>query len=550
MQPLAQALTAAYNDYLAEPTTYRELYRQYLGVDPLYLPQAPETPYPAEVPKKLRLGCYPRKPYYYEGKGFERELAETLVRMVSQHYLQPLADALSEGSARSLRSVFDANENEPDLYKYRWGVFYFVRMYVDGQGRYPFRERLVDYIYEFKRGELGNLAEHFEQFFLLPAELPGLRDFDEFERTWREWILDLDAELKQSEKRLVAFRKLARTELRYKPAAALEFCEKALDIDPDDLETLHVVALACDALEHKDRALATWRRVLESCDFEDPRRKEALRRTAELDPLGTRWPAVRGELAGGMAALALERDEAGQPLMAMASARRVLEIDPYDASASALCARLERETGRSVVRPERLFNGFDLHGWYGVEGGKEAFSARDGVLVCDSSKAPKAAAAAGGDGILYHALLCTRQVQGDWTFEATLQTGKTWQIAGLVFGAKDGSHYEGIVLRKGDDGGNRVDYGSFAEGVWTFPHNDGALKTAADPVAGVRLRIEVRSRQVAVFVDDQPLKPVVGGKYVPAIRYPLSALRGDIGLLGSRGTTTFSDVRLRAVERR
>ena len=107
-----------------------------------------------------------------------------------------------------------------------------------------------------------------------------------------------------------------------------------------------------------------------------------------------------------------------------------------------------------------------------------------------------------------------------------------------------------IVLRKGADGANRVDYGSFAEGMWTFPRNDGALKTAADPVAGARLRIEVRGRQVSVFLDEQRLEPVAGGKKLPSIRYPLSALRGDIGLLGSRGTTTFTDVRLRAVERR
>ncbi len=466
------------------------------------------------------------------------------------HYLMPLADALAEGSAMSLRGVFNALENKPELYKCRWGVFYFLRMYVDESGRYPFRDRLVDYIYEFKRGELGDLVEHFEQFFLAPAALPGLEDFDAFERTWREWILGLDEELKASDKRLVAFKKQARTELRYGAGKALDLCEKALDIDPDDLETLHIVALAADSLEQKDRALATWRRVLEACDAEDPRRAEALARVAALDPLGSRWSDARRDLAGGMAALALDRDAAGQPLMAMTAARSVLEVEPFDASARALVSRLERDTGKTVVRWERLFNGFDLQGWWGVEGGKEAFSVRDGALLCDSSKAPKGGPNAPTDGITYHALLCTRQVQGDWAFEATLKTGKEWQIAGLVFGAKDGSHYEAVVLRKGTDGANRVDYGSFAEGMWTFPRNDGALKTAADPVAGARLRIEVRGRQVSVFLDEQRLEPVAGGKKVPSIRYPLSALRGDIGLLGSRGTTTFTDVRLRAVERR
>lgn len=467
------------------------------------------------------------------------------------HYLIPLAQALREGSARSLRSVFGAHENEPDLYKYRWGVFYFLRMYADDRGRYPFRDRLVDYIYEFKRGELGDLVEHWEQFLLQPAALPGLEDFDAFERTWRAWILGLDEELRASEKRLAGFRKAAVAELHYRPDKAIEICEQALDIDPDDVEVLHIVARACDTLEQKDRALATWRRVRDQLDPEDARCKAAVERIAALDPLLGRPEDARRELVGGMAQLALDRDGAGQPLMAMHVAHAVLAHDPFEASSRALLGRLERETGRSTVRWQRLFNGFDLQGWYGLEGGKEAFFVRDGALACDSTRVKGAAGGAADPGaVLYHALLAARQVQGDWAFEALIRAGEDWQIAGLVFGAKDSAHYEAIVLRRGQDEFNRVDYGSMTEAAWQFPHADGAIKAKYDPVAGTHLRVEVRGRQVSVWIDGELLKPIVGKKLVPSIKYPLTALRGDIGLLGSRGTTTFTDVRLRAADPR
>jgi len=477
------------------------------------------------------------------------------------HYLIPLAQELRSGSAMKLRDVFNAHENEPRLYKYRWGVFYFVRMYVDERGGYLFRDRLDDYIYEFKKGSLGNLDQHFVKFFLEPAGVKGLQSFDEFEATWRAWILSLDDEIKASDKRLAQYRQRAVSVCRFEPGEALPFCERALDIDPDDLETLWATAVSCDGMDMTDRAVATWRRVLQLLDEQDPRRKEGLERLAKLDPLDDRWKAARVALAGGMTGLALEHDTAGRKLTAMSIAQQVLVVDNLEPSARALKTRLERETGRSIVRWERLYNGFDLHGWYGAEGG-EAFLAKEGAIVCDSAalaaarakeakeaaeeEGKEAPAQAPDDGITYQALLCTRQVAGDFTISTRIKTEAKWQIVGIIFGAKDTNHYEAIVLRHGDDGTNRVDFGAFNEGAWTHPHNDGALKAQYDPAKGVELRIDVRGRNVAVTIDGQPLQAIVGKKYVPAVKYPLAALRGDIGLLGSNGTTTFTDVRLQA----
>ncbi|HZL98767.1 MAG TPA: hypothetical protein VFD43_00820, partial [Planctomycetota bacterium] len=163
--------------------------------------------------------------------------------------LTPLAEALAQGTALPLRAVFNAPENKPELYMYRWGVMYFLRMYVDDSGRYVFRDRLQDYIYDFKRGGVGDEVEHFTGFVLQAVQAPGLTSFDEFEAVWKQWILDLDVELKTADKRLDGYAAQGRLAgLKDQHADALRWYEKALDIDADHPEALWGGAVACAAL--------------------------------------------------------------------------------------------------------------------------------------------------------------------------------------------------------------------------------------------------------------------------------------------------------------
>ena len=499
--------------------------------------------------------------------------------------LTPLAEALSKGTALPLRDVFNAPENKPELYMYRWGIMYFLRMYVDASGRYVFRDRLQDYIYDFKRGGIGDQVEHFTQFVLEEVKAPGLLTFDEFEAVWRQWILDLDAELKTADKRLDSYNAEGRMAgLKDEHADALRWYEKALDVDAENPEALWGSAVACAALAKaaepgpqqvslNDRAVLAWRRFLDAAAEEDERRAQALDRANRLDPETEFAVEARRAFVGGMAALAQGYDKEQMPRLTMRCARAVLSVEPFDPSARALLARIEKQSGLSVVRWRRLFNGFDLDGWYAGEGG-ESFFVDGGMLINDSARARgskadgqagkpgKAATPAAADGpeddsVTYQALLADRKVDGDFTFQARLQTGKDWAIAGLIFGARDSDHYEAIVLRnrpgdeQGPEGGalNNVDFGSYDSGSWTF-RGDGSIKAEFDASAGVVLRVDVRGREVAVSIDGRPVQPIAGGKIVKAIKYPLGALRGDVGLLASRGATRFSEIRLRAGDER
>jgi tetratricopeptide (TPR) repeat protein len=476
--------------------------------------------------------------------------------------LMPLADKLENGTAKPLRSIFNAQENKPELYDYRWGVMYFLRMYVDEQGEYVFRDRLGEYIYEFKKGSPGDMAEHFEKFVLKPVGAEGLKDFDAFEPVWRQWILDLAAEQRSGDKRLEEYRKQGRLAgLKDEHEAALRFYDRALDIDRDDLDALHGVGEAAEALGQTDRALASFRRFVDLAAEDDKRRPKADKRAGTLDPEDAAYRDARRALAGGMAALALKYDQAGLPRMAMRAANAVLDVEPFDPSARAMLRRLERDTGLSVVRWQRLFNGFDLDGWYGAEG-DGSFYVKDGELLNDSARVAGSKPAAGGAGgapaaddgaVTYQALLLDRKVDGDFSVETRLVTRPGWQIAGIIFGARDTDHYEAIVLRNRGDGSraedgtpvNNVDFGSFDSGGWTF-RGDGSVKAAFDPERGVLLRVDVRGRDVSVSVDGVPVDAISGGRSVRAMKYPLAALRGDVGLLASRGITRFTGIRLLA----
>ena len=486
--------------------------------------------------------------------------------------LTPLAEALRKGTALPLRKVFNAPENKPELYMYRWGIMYFLRMYVDESGRYVFRARLQDYIYDFKRGGVGDEVEHFTTFVLDEVKAPGLLTFDEFEAVWTKWILDLDAELKTADKRLDGYNAKGRMAgLQDQHADALRWYEKSLDVDADNPDALFGSAEACAALakaepagpaqvSFNDRAVLAWRSFLDAAAEEDERRAPAQSKADRLDPEAEFATDARRSLVGGMASLAQKYDQEKMPRLTMRCARAVLSVEPFDPSARALLARIEKESGLSVVRWRRLFNGFDLEGWYAGEGG-ESFFVDGGMLINDSARAKSAKAGAlaeaEDDAVTYQALLADRKVDGDFTLQARLQTGKDWAIVGLVFGARDSDHYEAIVLRnrpgdeKGPGGGalNNVDFGSYDTGIWTF-RGDGSIKAEYDAAAGVVLRVDVRGREVSVSIDGHPVQPIVGGQIVQAIKYPLGALRGDLGLLASRGATRFSEIRLRAGDER
>ncbi|MED5330382.1 MAG: hypothetical protein VX916_03740 [Planctomycetota bacterium] len=466
------------------------------------------------------------------------------------HYLTELAEELEGEGTLSLREVMDgtsAASNQPEYYKYRWGVMYFLRMFVDDQGIYVYRDRLTDFIYSFKQSSGGKLSDYFEEYFFTGKEAPvveGLDSLDSFRKFWGEWILDLNKEIREEDKRVDEYRQKGRMAyLKKNYGESMNFYSRAQDIDPDDVETAWGLARAAEKLDRSDRAVFEYRRFLDIIERTDTRFALAEKAIRRLDPYFEDYEDAQSALIGGMAVLGQRYDKEGLPLMAMYWGHRVLELDPFDGSARSLVDRLERETGRSVVLWQRLFNGFDLHGWYSG-GGMAGFTARGGALVCDSALMEGLDDKSGADQQVYRTLFVQRQVGADWTLDVKISGEKDWQIAGLCFGAQDEDRFEGIVLRHTGDKVNNVDFATFDGDSARSFRGDGSYKAPYNLSDGVTVRLQVRGKKVAVFINGELLKPIVDGREVEWMKYPMAALRGDIGILASEGVTRFTDIRL------
>lgn len=461
-------------------------------------------------------------------------------------YLNPLVSDLEGVAPLSLREIMggkSAFANEPEYYKYRWGVMYFLRMFVDEQGQYAFRKRQQEYMYEFKRGAPGDMVEHFTEFFGEELANAGFASFDAFEAGWRQWILDLYESLKSENKRLDEYRDKARLALLKKDAAtAKRFYQRCLDIDPEDVASLLGMAQAAEALDEADRALIHYRRFLARVDRDDKRVAKAQKAVVALDEHDELFVDAQKEFIGAMTALGQRYDKEGLPRMALFWGREALLRDPYATAPRLLVDRVERESGKGIDVWQRLFNGFDLDGWY-TSGDPDGFYVRDGELRANSARMEGLDEGASGDVSIYRTLFVDRQVDGDWSLEAEIDVNSDWRIVGLCFGAKSADDFEAVVLERRDDG-PRLNIASF-KGDWTF-RSDGAYKIDADPAKGVTLRIDVRGREVSFTVDGEPLRPIVNKRHVDSLRYPIPALAGDIGILASSGISRYRNLRLLA----
>lgn len=470
--------------------------------------------------------------------------------------LDPLAKELKERYGGVLREVMggtDAGKNDPEFYKYRWGVFYFLRMYVDEQGHYVYRDRLEDYIYDFKKGAPGDMVQHFTEWFVTGLPEAGVRTFDEFEDRWRKWILDLSSELRESDKRLDSYVESGEIALTRDDAEAAErFYGRALDIDAWHVEALWGMAEACRLLGRDDRATLHYRRYLMVAPRHHVRRGPAGQHLQDLDERTHRFAAASEVFAERMLELVHLYEDEGMPRSALRCAGILVERAPHHDQAREAVARLSEATGRSLHRWQRLYNGFDLDGWYSTdpEGSFEAVPGaeepdEDGAWDRGHLVSSWSGGGAEPGAAIYRTLFLRRPVSGDWALRATLETDKDWQIVGLCFGARDSDDFDAIVLRNRERTiKNSVDYGTF-DGGWTF-RGDGSMRREFDPYRGVELLVEVKGREVFVTIDGTPLKPMVGGRERASMKYPLGALRGDIGLITSPGTTRFRDLELLA----
>ncbi|MDO8348825.1 MAG: hypothetical protein Q7T30_01215, partial [Planctomycetota bacterium] len=419
----------------------------------------------------------------------------------------------------------------PPWYAPTWGVVYFLYNYRAVDGRLVWRDALHSYYLSFKRGQPKDPAAHFEEVVLRGSKLSPVATLAELDPIWRDWILrlrdretgalDVGDELLQFAKNALA---------RGEKDVALEFLDEARERRPGDAEVLWQLAGVLEAVKKKGLASARYREFRRALEVAgktgDARHGEAGKKIEALDPLVSRYRALKKKLAEQGLLLAQGYEQRQLPTMALEIARRMTAsysipeaMDYYTALAG--------RTGKSLARWRVAYDERSLAGWSG--GGDGGFSAYGKLL--------RARVERDGERMVTRELVCDVTFDGDFSLSAELQVpakadGEGWagDLVGLCFGRKADANFHAVLLHpKGF-----LDVSSNRGGVWTV-HDHRSVPVGS---SWHTLRIDVTGNQLDVYYD---------GLFVRSLGFAdAAAVRGGFGLVCGPGEAQFRNVRLLA----
>ncbi|HEX5053611.1 MAG TPA: hypothetical protein VFZ65_17665 [Planctomycetota bacterium] len=416
----------------------------------------------------------------------------------------------------------------PPWYAPTWGVVYFLYNYRLADGRTVYRDVLHTYYTSFKRGQPKDPAANFEEIVLRGAKLSPVQTLAELDPIWRDWILQLrDRETGKLEvgDELQRFAKAALE--RGEQDMALEFLEEARERRPDDPEVLWQLSSLLETQKKKSQAAARFREFRRALEVRgktgDERLAVAAKKIESLDPLVTRYRALKQKLAEQGLQLARGYEARQLPTMALEIARRMTASFSI-AAAMDYYVDLATRTGKSLARWRVAYDERSLRGWSGGDDG--AFQAYGKLL--------RAHVARDGERMVTRELTCDVTFDADFSLSAELQVldqpggGFAGDLVGLCFGRKGDADFHAVLLHpKGF-----LDISSNRGGVWTV-HDHRSLPVGS---SWHQLRIDVTGNQLDVYYD---------GLYVRSLAFADAAVvRGSFGLICGPGEARFRNVRL------
>ncbi|MGD2017498.1 MAG: hypothetical protein PVJ89_05245 [Planctomycetota bacterium] len=265
-------------------------------------------------------------------------------------------------------------------YSFGWAMVYFCMNYENDSC-----ERVYEPIYkDFMRsytdsGEERNVGKRFKKYFVEEAELPGVESYEDLERRWQAWILELSRiEFGGPEQADVLIER-ARKQLEFdKLEYAVDSLRWALRKRPDDPLALRLLGETLTELKGQDAALFAFRRLVAVG------RAQADREAPLKHYDGTGAEAVAAGLAGikkvnrslgeimqdGYDAFVedavAEADgwvEAGYPRVALQSLTLASDVVGGEGALLARAAELRESAGVDIRRVRRLPVPEDLEGW-------------------------------------------------------------------------------------------------------------------------------------------------------------------------------------------
>ena len=281
-------------------------------------------------------------------------------------------------------------------YSFGWAMVYFCMNYENDSCERVYEPIYKDFMLSYTdSGEEKNVGKRFKKYFVEEAELPGVESYEDLERRWQEWILNLSRiEFGGPEQADVLIAR-AKKQLEFeKLEYAVDSLRWALRKRPDDPLALRLLGETLTQLKSQDAALFAFRRLV------SVGRAQADRDAALAHYDGTGAEAAAAGLAGikkvnrSLGEL-IEDSYSSFVEAAKGRGRRlvgggVILASPCRPSSSratwvggegALLAQADEimeTSGVDVRRVRRLAIPSDLEGWE-VSGNWDAFAEEDGT---------------------------------------------------------------------------------------------------------------------------------------------------------------------------
>lgn len=280
-------------------------------------------------------------------------------------------------------------------YSFGWAMVYFCMNYENDSCERVYEPIYKDFMLSYTdSGEEKNVGKRFKKYFVEEAELPGVESYEDLERRWQEWILNLSRiEFGGPEQADVLIAR-AKKQLEFeKLEYAVDSLRWALRKRPDDPLALRLLGETLTQLKSQDAALFAFRRLV------SVGRAQADRDAALAHYDGTGAEAVAAGLAGikkvnrslgeliedsyssFVEAATAEADgwlEAGYPRVALQTLKLASDVVGGEGTLLAQADEIMETSGVDVRRVRRLAIPSDLEGWE-VSGNWDAFTEEDGT---------------------------------------------------------------------------------------------------------------------------------------------------------------------------
>ena len=174
--------------------------------------------------------------------------------------------ALLEAGAPTVKEVVSYHEPgsyDGSYYPFGWGLVYFMLNYEDESSRRVYREPYEKFMASYKSGGQHDTFERFVEIFVEEPREKGIETFEDFEKRFIAWILELGELHFGPEERADLLIERARKQVKNKQLeSAIESYRFALRKRPDDAVASFELAEILGRQKQKDASLYRYRQAL------------------------------------------------------------------------------------------------------------------------------------------------------------------------------------------------------------------------------------------------------------------------------------------------